>query len=105
MPEESLVPADYIPKLGHQLEGPGIRMIVEAVQARQQNFPEEKIDETIPIILLNIGSRYVPLRCEGKEWKGYKKDIVLGDGPPTCPNGHAIIKEKGMVLGWVNDPN
>lgn len=94
---------DFIPKLGHRLEGPGIEMIVEAVKRRQSNFPDEPFEITMALILMNIGDRFTPIRCEGREWRGYKKDILPGEGDPTCPNGHPLIKERGLRLGWIMD--
>jgi hypothetical protein len=103
---DAYIPNDYVPTLGHRLEDQGVVEIVEAVRRRQTKFPDEPLEQTLPLILMNIGDRYVPLRCEGKEWRGYKKDILAklkAGGDLTCPNGHALIKERGVVLGWVID--
>lgn len=94
---------DYVPRLGETINGPSVPMIVEAVKKRQANFPDEPLEMTLPLILMNIGKRFQPLRCEGKEWKGIRRDIPPGTGEPTCPNGHAIVKERGITLGWVMD--
>lgn len=94
--------SNFVPKLGNTLHGPAIRVIIEAVEKRQEKFDEE-LGVSLGLVLMNIGDRYQPLRCEGKEWRGLKKDILPGEGQPTCPNGHALIKERGLTLGWVMD--
>lgn len=104
MAEEEVKPEEYLAKLGNPLEGPGVVMIVEAIKRRQTNFPDEPLEMTVALILMNIGDRFTPLRCENKEWRGLKKDLVVAeDTDPTCPNGHDIIKERGLTLGWVID--
>jgi len=102
--KDAYIPNDYVPKLGSCLEDQGVVEIVEAVKRRQSKFPDEPLEQTLPLILMNIGDRYIPLRCEQKEWRGYKKDILVKPGEdPTCPNGHALIKQRGVALGWVID--
>lgn len=91
----------FTPQLGGQLDGQGIELILQAVKTRQENFPDEPLEMTLSLILLHIGARFDPLRCEGKEWRGLKKDILPGIGEPTCPNGHALVKERGLTIGWV----
>lgn len=91
----------YVPQPGQSLSGPGIEIVIQAVKRRRENFPDEPLEMTLSLILMHIGARFDPLRCEGKEWRGFKKDIKPGLGPPTCPNGHAIIKDQGITLGWV----
>lgn len=96
--------SDFIPRLGHTVEGDACVIITEAVKKRLAKFPDEPIEQALPLILMNIGSRFQPLRCEAGEWQGLKKDVVMPEeGDPTCPNGHALIKERGLTLGWVID--
>lgn len=100
----AFVPDDFVPKVGDPIEGESVVMITEAVIRRQKNFPDEPLEQTLPLILLNIGRRFDPLRCENGEWKGYKKDVKMVPGEdPTCPNGHGLIKKHGVTLGWVID--
>ena len=93
---------DHIPRLGHALSQEDVYIITEAIKTRQEKFPDENIETTVPFILINIGDRYVPYRCVEKEWRGYKKDLIAR-GEATCPNGHELLREKGVRLGWVMD--
>ena len=93
----------YIPQAGETLEGPGLELILNAVERRQKNFPDEPLKVTLALILMNIGDRFTPLRCTEGEWKGYKWDISSSNDGLTCPNGHSIEKERTIALGWVPD--
>jgi len=77
--------------------------IVEAIRKRHANFPDEPIDMTSMLVLLNIGDRYAGVQCMNPEhnWTGIKKDIPKGEGVPTCPNGHVIMQTGGLVIGWL----
>lgn len=94
---------DYIPSLGRACNAMDIVVICEAVKKRQEKFPDETLEDSFTLILRYLGDRFQPLRCEGKEWRGYKKDLVAYEPgtTPTCPNGHELIKERGVTLGWV----
>ena len=95
------IPDQFMPKLGHKLEGAGMDMVIQAFLKRRENYPDEDISLTLGLILSAIGTRFDPLRCVEKEWRGYKKDIPPGTTNPTCPNGHDLIAERGVTLGWV----
>jgi hypothetical protein len=99
-----MINPNYIPSVNDPLNGPGIEMVIDAVKKRRVNFPDEPIEMTLALILLNIGARFTPLECSGKEWRGFKKDLFLGGGTLTCPNGHEIEKGQGITLGWVLEP-
>lgn len=88
---------------GKSLSFEDIEMIVEAIERRRKNFPDEPKEMSIGLILANIGDRFTPVACVNGEWRGVKKDIPKGEGVPTCPNGHVMTQEPGgLTLGWVS---
>lgn len=93
--------ADYIPLLGDHLKTEDIEMIVDAIDTRAANFPDEPKELTLALVLTNIGNRFTPLKCVGGEWTGLIKDIPRSQDSPTCPDGHALIKGEGIKLGWL----
>ena len=94
-----------IPKAGEALKMEDVTMIAEAVKARQMNFPDEPIELTVLLVLVNIGDRYSPVTCTSGEWEGIKTDVPKGNDPndlPVCPNGHALYQGAGLKLGWLS---
>lgn len=90
-----------MPEAGKPLSIKDAYEILEAMNTRRRNFPEETPDITVPLILLNIGDRYAEVHCINGEWSGIKKDIPKGEGVPKCPNGHVMTQGNGLVLGWL----
>lgn len=92
--------------LGKPLDPEDVEMILEAVDQRQQNFPDEPRDITFLLVLLNIGERYRSVSCVSGEWVGKKGDILnkTADGTPLCPNGHLLEQGSGVTLGWIPQP-
>lgn len=90
------------PKVGSRLNMADVEQIGGAIKTRQENFPDEPLEMTVALVLLNIGDRYAPVTCIGGEWDGLKQDIPKGDGVsvPKCPNGHVMTQGLGLQLGW-----
>lgn len=105
-----MINPDYIPSVNDPLNGASIELIADAFKRRRKNFPDEPNEMTLALILLHIGSRFTPLECANKEWRGFKKDlsVLYSINPeknwPACPNGHALSQGQGIVLGWVLEP-
>ena len=100
--QSSLIVSDTVPKPGDKLSIDDCDMIVEAIERRQENFPEEKLGISVAVVLFNIGNRFAPVYCINGEWKGLKKDIPKreGGGVPLCPNGHVMTEGPSLCLGW-----
>lgn len=93
-----------MPKAGDVLKIEDIEEILEAVEMRQRNFPDEPRDMTFMLVMLNIGDRYAKVDCIKGEWVGQlKKDIPRrrDGGLPLCPNGHPLTQSGGLKLGWL----
>ena len=93
-----------MPTAGQSLKIEDVQMILDAVQARKNNFPQEPDDITWTLVLLNIGERYRSVACIEGEWVGKKQDIPKPEmgAIPTCPNGHPLLQaENGITIGWV----
>lgn len=91
-----------MPKSGAKLDIEDIGIILDAVNTRRANFPEEPEDITWTLVLLNIGQRWASVTCTEGEWVGQKKDVELppeGD-IPKCPNGHPLFQGPGLCLAW-----
>lgn len=91
-----------IPKAGDKFKMTDVEQIAGAIKTRQINFPDEPIELTAALVLLNIGDRYAAVSCINGEWNSLKQDIPKGDGVsiPKCPNGHVLTQGSGLVLGW-----
>lgn len=89
---------------GKALSIEDVEEILEAMEARHQNFPKEPFDMTLMLVLLNIGDRYSKVSCVDGEWSGQKKDVnrSSGEGIPQCPNGHSLVQDSGLKLGWLD---
>lgn len=92
-------------KVGEALTIEDIEEILEAVDARQANFPDEPRDMTFMLVMLNIGDRYSEVECVNGEWTGIKKELKrrADGGVPLCPNGHPLLQGPGLKLGWLSD--
>lgn len=91
------------PHAGNPLNMDDLEMILEAISARQQNFPNEPAALAFVLVMQNIGDRFTPITCSGGEWEGVKSDIPGGEGAPTCPNGHELIKGNRLKIGWLEE--
>lgn len=92
---------ERVPKPGDHLSTADVEMIVEAIEQRQKNFPDEPAIMTFTLVLLNIGNRFSPLTCIEEEWTGLKSDLPPFEGTPKCPNGHPVNKGPALKLVWV----
>lgn len=96
-----------VPKAGDPLTVEDFDMIMEAVEQRQHNWPEEPFKMSMGLVFFNIGDRFAPVSCidETHKWEGLKKDIPKdpNDGVPKCPGGHVLMQGSGLHLGWVDE--
>ena len=92
-----------IPQAGNTLTIADVEQIAGAIKTRRKNFPDEPLEMTVALVLLNIGDRYAPVQCIEQEWTGLKQDIPKGEGVPKCPNGHVMTQGPGLSLGWYTD--
>ena len=90
------------PAPGKELTIGDVQTILDAIQRRQANFPDEPFEMCLALILLNIGDRYAKVHCIAGEWHGQKKDIPRGEGVPLCPQGHPLTQDPGLKLGWMS---
>lgn len=93
-----------VPKVGDALNIDDLEMIIEAVEQRQRNFPDEPSEMTLALVFFNIGDRFAPVTCINGEWSGLKKDIPKGNPQsiPKCPNNHVLTMGPGLRLGWID---
>lgn len=89
------------PQVGAELTTKDLEIILEAIQARKKNFPEEPASMAFVLVMANIGYRFARITCEGGEWEGLKSDISPGVDSPTCPDGHALLKGPALKIGWI----
>lgn len=94
---------DNIPQSGDFLKQADYEMIVDAIEARRLNNPEEDFRTAVMVVLLNIGERYTIVDCMNGEWSGLKKDLPHSDGIPKCPNGHVLFEGSGLKLAWIRN--
>ncbi len=79
----------YIPQF---LGVADIGRIAEAIEQRQQRFPDETLTMSVGVVLMNYGERQVNVRCVADEWTGTKGELAPRDGVPLCPNGHPLLE-------------
>lgn len=92
------------PKAGDPIDMEDFEMILEAVGARQKNFPNEPAALSMALVFFNIGDRFAHATCTNGEWIGLKQDIPKTDGDvPTCPDGHPLMLGYGLKIGWIQD--
>lgn len=94
---------DRIPKAGEAFNTDDFEMLLEAIEKRNKNFPDEPAAITMGLVLFNIGDRFTPVECMEQEWKGIKKDIPRGEESPKCPNGHDLMQGPSLKIGWVQE--
>jgi hypothetical protein len=94
-----------MPKAGNPLTSDEFDMMMEAVQDRHKNFPDEPPVVILWTVFSNIGDRFSPVVCMEEEWSGLKQDIpkTSAGEDPKCPNGHPIRQGPRLSLGWVED--
>jgi len=93
---------ERIPAAGEPISEEDLDNVLEAVRARQVNFPDEPAVLSFGVVLMNIGDRYTKVRCINGEWEGLKLEIPKGEGIPTCPNDHPLIEAQTRLrLGWI----
>lgn len=90
-----------IPEAGKPLSTEDMDMIFAAVRDRQTNFPNEPAALSFYVVINGIGERFRQVECIEQEWTGFKKDVILGNGAPTCPNGHSLTQGAGLTIGWI----
>jgi hypothetical protein len=90
-----------MPEVGKGLSIEDVEMLLNALETRSTNFPEESFDLTFALVMLNIGQRFTSVSCINGEWVGQKKDVPKGDDVPKCPNGHVLMEGVGIQLGWI----
>lgn len=82
-----------IPQVGQRLTSKHVEHIYEAIMTRQANFPGEPFPMSMEWVMLNFGSNFTEVLCQGPEkWAAYAQDVVRTDGNPTCPSGHEVDK-------------
>ena len=80
--------------------------IADAILWRQEYFEHEGLKQSVLVVLMNYGDRYVKVACTGGEWSGVK-GVLVGSGLPHCPNGHPLFETsqgKGLALIDRDDP-
>lgn len=92
-----------IPESGDFLSPQDVNMIFQAIKERHEKFPDEPMQLTAVLVMLNVGDRFAPVSCVEECWEGYLKDVPSGEGVPKCPEGHPLFKEPGLRLAWVKD--
>lgn len=95
-----------MPQPGDRLSTDDVELILEKLQTRHKNFPDEPAEMTLGIILLGMGDQFTPVSCVGGEWSGLKEDIPKREDPnelPKCPAGHVLTEGRGLRLGWLED--
>ena len=76
--------------------------IIVKIEWRQQNF-KESLQTSVAVVLVNLGSQYIQLRCTNGEWIGEKRDLPGNGGIPRCPNGHPLLElSEAPVLALVS---
>lgn len=93
---------DYIPKLGDPFTTLDFDLIMSAVQKRAEKFPDEPATLTMALVMLNIGNRFTQVVCSNGEWRGIRTEVDTGEGDILCPNGHELLEESGIQLGWIS---
>ena len=78
--------------------------ILDTINRRRENFPEENMGLTWAFTLINIGDMFSKVLCTECEWEGVKITLESRNGEPTCPAGHKVIQSTKMHLGWVEVP-
>jgi hypothetical protein len=92
------------PGAGSPLRVEDVADILEIIETRKHNFPEEPLDITLPVVLFNLGDRFAKVWCITCGWSGFKLELPMTyNGVPRCPNGHVMMQGKGMRLGWIDD--
>ena len=69
--------------------------IAETILFRQKRWEGEPLRQSILVVLLNYGSKFVAVECVHREWRGVKGDLESRDGVPLCPNGHPLLETSG----------
>lgn len=91
------------PEAGKPFTTEDFEMVLQAVKARQENFPDEALIMSIGLVIFNIGERFSVVTCIEQEWSDLKMNIPPGEGEPKCPNGHTLTKGPPLVLGWLRE--
>ncbi len=79
------------------------RDIAKTISWRQKNWEKESLEDSIAIVLLNVGDEYTKVDCVRGEWSGAKTNLRMVGGLPHCPNGHPLFEvSKGKRLALVD---
>ena len=70
--------------------------IANMIQMRRGRFPDEELETSVMMVLLNCGESSVRVGCTGSErWTGAKGELTPREGIPLCPNGHSLVEMGG----------
>ena len=68
--------------------------IANAVERRQVRW-DETLEQSVVVVLLNYGGKFIQVACVNGEWVGTKDDLRGGEGLPCCPSGHPLLETSG----------
>lgn len=94
---------ETVPAAGSLLNLDQVADIIESINSRKANFPDESFNTALAVVLLNFGDRFKRVQCIGGEWTGHKGDLIKGQGIPKCPDGHVCFEGPGLRLGWIEE--
>ena len=77
--------------------------LAASVAYRQQRWPDESLQQSIMVVVLNFGDHWTRVDCIGGEWAGQKRDLPRTTGIPHCPNGHVLTESEHKQLGVISD--
>lgn len=93
-----------VPDIGEPFTEEDFFMYMGLMHELRKKQPHLSAGEVMWFCLQNIGEPFTILHCDGGEWTGYKKDVVLPEsGPPVCPDGHRLETGPSRRLGWIPD--
>jgi hypothetical protein len=68
--------------------------IANAIEQRQARW-DETLEQSIVVVLLNYGGKFIEVSCVNGEWIGTKDDLRGSKGLPRCPSGHPLLETSG----------
>lgn len=92
------------PQAGEALTIDDIGMILNLVKVRQEKHDDEPAAISVATVMLGVGKGFADVECAEQEFtcKLYQLELPK-EGPPKCPNGHALKVGPGLKLGWLTD--
>lgn len=91
------------PNPGDPLSVEQIEALIEVIRLRQFRNRAESTPDSIRVALATAGERYKLVRCINGEFTGMKGELPVSQGVPRCPNGHVLLEDLGLRLGWVDE--